>query len=45
MRKINLTWFFIFLGLFFIIFGLYFGEVKILLKKATNICLSCMGIG
>lgn len=33
------------LGLAMMVFGLYRGEVAVVLKKAVNICLECIGIG
>ncbi len=32
-------------GIVFIIFGIYRGEVDTVLRKAVNICLECIGIG
>lgn len=29
----------------FIIYGLYRGEVSLVLNKAVNICLECIGLG
>lgn len=37
-----------FIGLFavlFIIYGVYRGEVSVVLNKAVNICLECIGLG
>lgn len=34
-----------FVGLFMIIFGIYRGEMPIVLQKAINICMECIGIG
>ena len=33
------------LGLLFIALGVWGDEVKIVLTRATNICLECIGIG
>lgn len=33
------------LGTAFLLFGIYRGEVAVVLKKAISICLECIGIG
>lgn len=33
------------LGIFFLAMGIYRDEVSIVLQKAINICLECVGIG
>jgi len=33
------------LGAAFLLFGIYRGEVAVVLKKAIYICLECIGIG
>ncbi|HWS29330.1 MAG TPA: CD1871A family CXXC motif-containing protein [Clostridia bacterium] len=33
------------LGTAFLLFGIYRGEVAVVLKKAIYICLECIGIG
>jgi hypothetical protein len=33
------------LGALFLVLGIYGDEVKIVLTRATNICLECIGIG
>ena len=35
----------LFLGIAFILLGVYRGEVAVVLKKAVYICLECIGIG
>ncbi|WP_095406862.1 CD1871A family CXXC motif-containing protein [Romboutsia maritimum] len=35
----------LFMSICFIVGGVYRNEVKIVLNKATNICLECIGIG
>lgn len=32
-------------GLAFMLFGIYRGEMAVVLTKAVNICLECIGIG
>lgn len=32
-------------GLVLMVFGIYRGEMAVVLKKAVNICLECIGIG
>lgn len=32
-------------GLSMMLFGIYRGEMAVVLKKAVNICLECIGIG
>ena len=32
-------------GLLFIAIGVFRGEVSVVLKKAVNVCLECIGIG
>ncbi len=34
-----------FVGLIMIIFGIYRGEMSVVLQKAINICMECIGIG
>lgn len=33
------------LGAIFIMLGIFGGEVAVVLSRATNICLECIGIG
>jgi cell division protein FtsB len=33
------------LGAVFIVLGIWGGEVAVVLSRATNICLECIGIG
>ena len=45
-KKRNIIAFFVIaVGVAFIIFGIYRGEVDTVLRKAVNICLECIGIG
>ena len=32
-------------GLFMMLYGIYRGEMKVVLEKAVNICMECIGIG
>ena len=32
-------------GVVFLCFGIYRGEAMVVLRKAVNICLECIGIG
>jgi len=32
-------------GVLFLVVGIFRGEVSVVLKKAINICLECIGIG
>lgn len=32
-------------GILFVIFGIYRGEIDVVLRKAVNVCLECIGIG
>lgn len=32
-------------GFAFLAFGIFRGEVDVVLKKAVNVCLECIGIG
>lgn len=34
-----------FIGLIFILLGIWRGEMNTVLQKASNICLECIGIG
>lgn len=46
-ERTRLAWFaaaFV-LGALFLMFGIYRGEVAVVLKKAIYICLECIGIG
>lgn len=36
---------FVVLGLIFMGFGIYRGEVEIVLAKAVRVCMECIGIG
>ncbi len=42
---IKVKWFLLTLSVFFISYGLYRNEFTIVLKKAINICLECIGVG
>lgn len=35
----------LFIGLGLLLFGIYRGEVNVVLQKAIRICLECIGIG
>lgn len=43
--KRYLNKFILILGIGFMIYGLYRGEVQTVFQKAINICLECIGIG
>ncbi|WP_324824372.1 CD1871A family CXXC motif-containing protein [Sinanaerobacter sp. ZZT-01] len=36
---------FLFIGIVFMVFGIYRGEVPVMFEKSINICLECIGIG
>jgi len=40
-----LRWTVLVLAIAFIAYGIYCGEYTTVLKKATNVCLECIGIG
>lgn len=44
MKKI-MNMFFLIIGIVFIGIGVFRGEVGVVLTKAINICLECIGIG
>lgn len=33
------------MGILFMVYGIYRGEIDVVLRKAVNICLECIGIG
>lgn len=33
------------LGIAFIVFGVWRGEVETVLRKAVNVCMECIGLG
>lgn len=33
------------MGILFVVYGIYRGEIDVVLRKAVNICLECIGIG
>jgi len=44
-KKNNITWVVIFLGLILILLGINLGEVRFFWEKGIKVCLSCIGIG
>lgn len=32
-------------GILFVIYGIHRGEIDVVLRKAVNVCLECIGIG
>ena len=40
-----LRWCIFVLAIAFIAYGIYSGECATVMKKATNVCLECIGIG
>lgn len=45
MNKKLVASFLIILAVASMVFGIYRGEVAVVLKKATHICMECIGIG
>lgn len=43
--KNKIRWILLIVGIGFVIYGVYRGEVDTVLTKAINICLECVGIG
>lgn len=43
--KNKIRWILLIVGIGFVIYGTYRGEVDTVLTKAVNICLECVGIG
>lgn len=43
--KKHISSFILVIGLGFIVYGSYRGEALVVLQKAINICLECIGIG
>lgn len=43
--KNKIRWILLIVGIEFVIYGAYRGEVDTVLTKAVNICLECVGIG
>lgn len=44
-KKNIITFSIIAVGVAFLCFGIYRGEAMVVLRKAVNICLECIGIG
>ncbi|CDZ75615.1 putative membrane protein [Peptoniphilus sp. ING2-D1G] len=42
--KMKLGRIFLILGIIFLVFGIYRGEVELVFRKAVVICLECIGI-
>lgn len=45
LKKLNLAWVVIFLGLGLMLLGINLGEVRLFWEKGIKVCLSCIGIG
>ena len=39
------AWVFIALAIFFLVVGVRQGEAEIVFRKATNLCMECIGLG
>lgn len=44
-KRVLLSWLVLVIGICFIAYGAYRGEVDTVLNKAIHICLECVGIG
>ena len=45
MKKYGITISLLVLGVIFVLFGIYRGEVQSVFSKAIHVCLECIGIG
>ncbi len=45
MKKYGITISLLVLGVIFVLFGIYRGEVQTVFSKAIHVCLECIGIG